>query len=158
MVRLVIDSKALHTILEKNLILEVKKMMIKSVKHAVYEDLTGYLERNQNIDRKQLLANGYIAEIDGKIEASFILDKLDSDALWLKQLYITQAEAAKLPILLETILQLARKQEAKIVFVHSHQPVVDILLEALQFKIENNQSAVPLKPVMTGNWWSYHVS
>src|SRR5699024_10805509 len=138
---------------EKNLILEVKRMMIKSVKHAVNEDLTTYLERNQNIDRQELLAIGYIVEIDGKIEASFILDELDSGALWVKQLYITQAEAAKLPVLIETILQLARKQEAKTVFVHSHQPVVDILLDALQFKIENNQSEFPLKPVMTGNWW-----
>lgn len=102
--------------------------------------------------------DGYIVEIDGEIEASFILDELDSGALWLKQLYITQTEAAKLPILLETILQLARSQEAKTVYVHSHQPVVDILLEALQFTIENNLTVFPKKPVMIGNWWSYHVS
>lgn len=137
---------------------EVKKVKIMPVKHAVYEQLVDFLERNQNIDKQLVLHNGYVVEISGRIEASFILEKLESDDLWLKQLYITQAEAAKLPVLLETILQLARKREAKTVYVHSHQPVVDILLEALKFQQEMNNKIISKNPSMTGNWWSYHVS
>ena len=133
-------------------------MKVMSVKHAIYEQLVDYLERNDNIDKRLLLHKGYVVEISGQIEASFILDELDADVLWLKQLYITQGKAAKLPVLLETILQLARKREAKLVYVHSHQPIVDILLEALKFQPEKHNKFIPETPLMTGSWWSYHVS
>ena len=133
-------------------------MKIMQVKDAVYEQLEDYLHRNENLDRQFLLKKGYVVEISGKIEASFLLDELKPGAMWLKQLYITQGEAGKLPVLLETILQLARKQEAKKVYVHSHQPVVDILLEALQFHLEKNNELFAGKPLLRGNWWSYHVS
>ncbi len=128
------------------------------VKHAVYEQLKDYLERNDNINKQLLLQKGYVVEISGQIEASFILEELDADILWLKQLYITQSKAAKLPVLLETILQLARKREAKRVYVHSHQPVVDILLEALSFQPEKQNKFIDEKSLMTGSWWSYQVS
>ena len=136
----------------------MKKMKIMPVKHAVYEQLVDYLERNDNINKQLLLQKGYVVEISGHIEASFILEELESDVLWLKQLYITQSEAAKLPVLLETILQLARKREAKLVYVHSHQPVVDILLEALSFQPEKQNKFIAEKSVMSGSWWSYQVS
>jgi len=133
-------------------------MKIMPVKHAVYEQLKDYLERNDNINKQLLLQKGYVVEISGQIEASFILEELDADILWLKQLYITQSKAAKLPVLLETILQLARKREAKRVYVHSHQPVVDILLEALSFQPEKQNKFIDEKSLMTGSWWSYQVS
>lgn len=133
-------------------------MKIMPVKHAVYEQLEDYLERNDNINKQLLLQKGYVVEISGQIEASFILEELDADILWLKQLYITQSKAAKLPVLLETILQLARKREAKRVYVHSHQPVVDILLEALSFQPEKQNKFIDEKSLMTGSWWSYQVS
>lgn len=133
-------------------------MKIMPVKHAVYEQLMDYLERNDNINKELLLQKGYVVEISGQIEASFILEELDADVLWLKQLYITQRKAAKLPVLLETILQLARKRQAKFVYVHSHQPVVDILLEALSFQPEKQNKFIAEKSLMTGSWWSYQVS
>lgn len=133
-------------------------MKIMPVKHAVYEQLVDYLERNDNINKQLLLKKGYVVEISDHIEASFILEELESDVLWLKQLYITQSEAAKLPVLLETILQLARKREAKLVYVHSHQPVVDILLEALSFQPEKQNKFIAERSVMSGSWWSYQVS
>lgn len=133
-------------------------MKVLPVKHATYEQLDDFLTRNENIDKPLLVDKGFVVEISGKIEASFILDELDSGGLWLKQLYITKSHAAKLPVLLETILQIARKQQAKAVYVHSHQPVVDILLEALEFQPEKNKLIIPESPITTGSWWSYHVS
>ena len=103
-------------------------MKIIPVKRATYEQLDEFLSRNERIDKPLLFDKGFVVEIGGQIEASFILDELDSGGCWLKQLYITQSHAAKLPVLLETILQIARKQEAGIVYVHSHQPVVDLSL------------------------------
>lgn len=133
-------------------------MKIMSVKHAVYTELEEYLARNEYIMQDALLESGYVVEISGKIEGSFLLDEIDEGTLWLKQLYITQAQAAKLPVLLETILQLARKHGAKMVYVHSHQPVVDILLEALKFQVSEKQLNIPINPSTSGSWWSYHVS
>ncbi|MHA6250668.1 GNAT family N-acetyltransferase [Oceanobacillus sp. CAU 1775] len=133
-------------------------MKIMSVKQAVYKELQDYLDRNEYISKNVLLENGYVVEISGKIEGSFVLEEIDEATLWLKQLYITQAQAAKLPALLETILQLARKRNAKSVYVHSHQPVVDILLEALKFQVTENKLSIPTKPSASGSWWSYHVS
>ncbi len=133
-------------------------MKIMPVKQATYEQLDSFLSRNQNIDKQLLVDKGFVVEIDGQIEASFILDELESGGLWLKQLYITQSHAAKLPVLLETILQIAKQQRASAVYVHSHQPVVDILLEALDFRQEKKQIKIPQNPSRAGSWWSYEVS
>lgn len=133
-------------------------MKVLPVKHATYEQLDDFLNRNATIDKPLLFDQGFVVEIDGQIEGSFILEELESGGVWLKQLYITQSHAAKLPVLLETILQIAKHQHAKAVYVHSHQPVVDILLEALHFEPEEIQFEIPEKPVTTGNWWSYYVS
>ncbi|MED4475656.1 hypothetical protein [Oceanobacillus caeni] len=89
----------------------------------------------------------------------FILDEMDEkDAYWLKQLYITRTEANKLPVLLESILTIAKSLKAKSVYVHSHQPVVDILLEALQFHPQKDASFVDKYPLKKGSWWTYNVS
>lgn len=133
-------------------------MKVMSVKHATYEQIENFLSRNENIDKSLLFEKGFVVEIQGQIEASFILEELDSGGIWLKQLYITQHHAAKLPVLLETILQIAKKKQADTVYVHSHQPVVDILLEALEFKQEKEMLPISKKPVVAGNWWCYHVS
>ncbi|MCF3942747.1 hypothetical protein [Oceanobacillus alkalisoli] len=133
-------------------------MKVMPVKHATYEQLDEFLSRNERLDKPLLFDKGFVVEIGGQIEASFILDELDSGGCWLKQLYITQSHAAKLPILLETILQIARKQEAGTVYVHSHQPVVDILLESLDFQPEKNKQIIPERPIKSGCWWSYQVS
>lgn len=133
-------------------------MKIIPVKHVEYDKLERFLDRNATLDKNLLFLNGYVVEIDGRIEGTFLLDELKPGVLWLKQLYITPKNAAKLPVLLETILQLAKHQEAKSVYVHSHQPVVDILLEALQFHPEINSDFIAEKPLPNGNWWSYQVS
>lgn len=133
-------------------------MKVMSVKHATYEQLEKFLAKNKSLDQQLLVNKGFVVELNGEIEASFTLEEVEPNRFWLKQLYITQSHAAKLPILLETILQIAKKKGAQAVYVHSHQPVVDILLEALEFKLEKNKQEIPSNLDIPGAWWSYHVS
>ncbi|MFD1852189.1 hypothetical protein [Oceanobacillus bengalensis] len=121
--------------------------------------LNEFLANNKGLDKDSLLLEGYVVAIQDKIEGCFSLQALEDEGVfWLKQLYITRAEANKLPVLVETILALAKSKQAKSVYVHSHQPVVDILLEALQFHPQRETKFVDKHPITKGNWWSYHVS
>lgn len=124
-----------------------------SKKHVAH-----FLETNDGIDKDALLDKGYVMVVDEKIEGCFIVEQVDGGFHWLKQLYITKSKANTLPFLLESILALAKKQEAKGVYVHSHQPTVDIILEALQFHPQKERVLVDKYPVTHGNWWSYSVS
>lgn len=126
--------------------------------HASKEDLASFLEKNPHIQKETFLNSGYAVEINGEIEGCFNLNQMESGVYWLKQLYITKAEAAKLPVLIESILALAKNQQAKVIHVHSHQPMVDILLEALQFHLQKEMLFKDKYPVNNGNWWSYSVS
>lgn len=122
------------------------------------EKLDYFLQSNPHMNKCSLLQKGYVVEIKGKIEGCFMLEEMEEGTYWLKQLYITQSEAAVLPVLLESILTMAKQQLAKRVYVHSHQPVVDILLEALQFHPQKERAFVNKIDQKDGNWWLYHVS
>lgn len=125
---------------------------------APKEKLDHFLKNNQNVNKESLLKLGYVVEIEEQIQGCFSLERVDDGVYWLKQLYITKAKAAKLPILLESILNLAKEQDAKKVYVHSHQPVVDVLLEALQFHPQKEENFVDNSSKQEGNWWEYNVS
>lgn len=125
---------------------------------ASKEQLDAFLEKNNDVDKDSLLRTGYVVKIQDKIEGCFILEAMGNDEFWLKRLYITKAHAAMLPVLLETILTLAKQQQAASVNVHSHQPVVDLLLEALQFHPQKEKKFVDKHPISRGNWWTYSVS
>ena len=126
--------------------------------HVSENQINQFLEKNTNVAKDSLLQLGYMVQIDDQMEGCFILEAMGEGIFWLKQLYITQAEAGKLPVLLEAILTLAKQQQAKRVYVHSHQPVVNILLEALQFHPQKEKMFVDKYNVDKGNWWAYHVS
>ncbi|MFD2044413.1 hypothetical protein ACFSTA_09360 [Ornithinibacillus salinisoli] len=111
-----------------------------------------------NIHKDSLLEDGYVVEIDQKIKGCFVLSQVNDGVFWLKQLYVAQEEAANLPVLLETIITMAKGLHAKKLFVHSHQPVVDILLDALQFHPQERDLLVDNPPRSRGNWWAYDVS
>lgn len=134
-------------------------MNIIPANKAQEEQLQEFFTRNENLDKDGLMEKGFVVEINSKIEGCFLLDQMDEkDVYWLKQLYITRTEANKLPVLIESILTIAKTMEAKRVYVHSHQPVVDILLEALQFHPQTDTSFVDKYPLKRGNWWTYNVS
>ncbi|MFD1172499.1 GNAT family N-acetyltransferase [Oceanobacillus picturae] len=117
-----------------------------------------FLEKNEGINKASLVRAGYVVEVSGEIVGCFSLETMEEGIYWLKQLYINQTNASKLPVLLEAILTLAKQQQAKSVYVHSHQPVVDILLEALQFHPQKEKMFVDKYKRDEGNWWLYHVS
>ncbi|MFC3039620.1 hypothetical protein ACFOGI_05095 [Virgibacillus xinjiangensis] len=125
---------------------------------APEDKLDSYLANNEGIQKESLLLKGYVVEIDGTIEGSFQLEEMEEGVYWLKKLYITKSEAGRLPFLLDAILKLANKKGAKQLFVHSHQPFLDLLLEALQFRPQNEHAVVDKYRATEGNWWSYSVS
>jgi len=118
--------------------------------------LEDFLKNNDQIEILPLLKTGYVVEFDDRIIGCFELAPIEENAFWLKQLYIIQNEAVKLPVLLEFILAFAKQKEAKVVYAHSAQPVTDLLLESLSFSLQTNQS-LQLKEAVKrkGHWWSY---
>lgn len=131
-------------------LVRANKVPIKQVEH--------FVETNAGLDLKSLLKSGYVMIVDEKIEGCFVLEQVDGGFYWLKQLYITKAKANTLPFLFESILVLAKEKQANGVYVHSHQPTVDIILEALQFHPQKKNAPVDKYLASQGNWWSYKVS
>ncbi|HLS20074.1 MAG TPA: hypothetical protein VK056_00240 [Bacillota bacterium] len=114
---------------------------------------------NKHLNKSLLLTDGYLVEDNEQIIGCFIIEPTERDVYWLKQLYITQKEARLLPALLEAILTLAKQKRAKKVYVFSHQPMVDIILSALQFREEKAEKILLNKEEhRNGTWWTYFVS
>lgn len=120
--------------------------------------LDDFLKNNNHINKEHLVCNGYVAMKQEEIIGCFMLEPVENNLYWLKQLYVTQASATILPVLLESILVLAKQKYAKEVYVHSHQPMVDILLEALQFHPKSTEKMKEKLPNRKGRWWAYQVS
>lgn len=122
------------------------------------EKLDKFLTANPDIEQETLYESGYVAQVNDEIIGCFILDTLHENKYWLKQLYITKSHATALPVLLESILVIAKNREAKEVYVHSHQALVDILLEALQFNPHTDDMLLNKRDETKGKWWAYQVS
>lgn len=128
------------------------------VSYVSEEDLQQFLQKNSHVDAEKLTEHGYLVKIGEEFHGCFVLDPLQEDIYWLRQLYMNQQKADRLPFLLDAILTLAARKRIKRVYVHSHQPVVDLLLEALQFHKEQENQYVDNPPGTKGKWWSYQVS
>ncbi len=137
---------------------EVKRMKIVAAYRAPIEQVEEFLHTTENVEKQGLLKDGYIVYMDDRIQGCFRLTNMEADIYWLKQLYIAKEAAASLPVLIESILQMLKGQNAKKVYVHSHQPVVDLLLEALQFYPHQTKEVTDKYPQDGGNWWAYQVS
>ncbi|MBT2215319.1 hypothetical protein KK120_05700 [Virgibacillus dakarensis] len=133
-------------------------MNLVAIKHAPKDKVEQFLDHNQDVVRDSLFKNGYVIEMDQQIEGCFILEQVDIGVYWLKQLHVTKKAAPSLPVLLESVLALAKERNARSVYVHSHQPMVDVLLEALQFHPQKENVFVDNYSADKGNWWSYNVS
>lgn len=133
-------------------------MELIPVHYVSEEELNHFLDKNDHVDPKKLAEHGYLVKIGETFEGCFVLDPLTEDVYWLRQLYINQKKADRLPFLLDAIVVLAKRKQMKMVYVHSHQPVVDLLLEALQFHKEQGNQFVDNPPRKKGRWWAYHVS
>jgi len=122
------------------------------------DELSSFLTNNQQIDRLSLLHHGYVVKNGNTIIGCFQLVSIDQGIYWLKQLYIVQDEAIKLPVLLELIIIFAKQQDAKLIYAHSEQPVTDLLLQSLSFSLQTNKIEALHELHEKGQWWSYHVS
>src|SRR5690625_221611 len=119
--------------------------------------LDEFIQHNNHIDLKALLATGYVVEHQDKIIGCFSLDEIGNDAYWLKQLYVIRHEAVKLPVIVETILTIAKDLEAKVIYAHSEQPVTDLLLESLSFSLQSKEDSIAAHSSNKGHWWTYSV-
>lgn len=133
-------------------------MKLVEANKAPKQMLANFLNHNDHLESDRLIASGYVAIKQEEIVGCFILDSVEEGLFWLKQLYITQSAAMNLPVLLEAILVLAKQKYAKEVYVHSHQPMVDILLEGLQFHRKPVDSIIKQLSDQKGTWWAYQVS
>lgn len=130
-------------------------ILAKDVSHA---RLDQFLDNNQDVDKYLLIEKGYVVQIDEKIEGCFVLDAMENGIHWLKKLHVTKNAAHALPVIVESILTIAKENLATCVYVHSQQPLVDILLESLQFRPQKDVAIVNKTAHDGGNWWAYEVS
>lgn len=122
------------------------------------EQIESFLQLADQVEKASLLQHGYVLVIDEVIKGCFIWMPVEKDIYWLKQLYIVRDAAGNLPVLLETIVQMAREKQVEKLYVQSHQPVVDILLDALQFCPQQRGIQHETQQETEGKWWAYQVS
>ncbi|WP_404455879.1 hypothetical protein LG329_08395 [Virgibacillus necropolis] len=120
--------------------------------------LDQFLLNNQDVDKDLLTEKGYVVQMDEQIEGCFVLDVVENGVHWLKKLHVTKRAAHGLPVIIESILTIAKENQATCVYVHSQQPLVDILLESLQFRPQKDAVTVNIPVHNSGNWWAYEVS
>src|SRR5699024_238410 len=101
---------------------------------------------------------GYVVEIKDKLCGCFQLEKVASEAYWLKQLYIVKKEAKQLPVLLELVLLLVKRKHGKRLYAHSKQPVTDLLLDSFSFSLQGKEGVNFPHSHSEGHWWLYNVS
>ena len=137
----------------------MKDMQLIRANEVTYDELQSFLSKNEHVNGKGLIKSGYVAFANDHIIGCFNLESSDAGtSFWLRRMYIIRKEAALLPVILEAIIQLARLQEAKQIYVKSHQPVVDLLLESLQFSPQSKRKESFEIGNNVGNIWTYSVS
>lgn len=134
-------------------------MKLIRINQIPYSSLEDFLMENPEIEGRKLLNDGFAVMKSDKMIGCFILESTDTDdSYWLKKVYITQFESKMLPVLIESILVFSKQQEAKRIYVYSHQPVVNLLLETLQFNPQKMREYMLTDESIEGNWWAYQVS
>src|SRR5699024_65547 len=137
--------------------IEVESMEIIQAIDVEKTRLEEFLHHNMHIELEKFIKEGYVVCYEDEIIGCFSLVALGNDAYWLKQLYVIQHEAIKLPRIVETILIIAKEMRAKIIYDHSEQPVTDLLLQSLSFSLQQEEKeSVPIK-CDKGHWWTYKV-
>lgn len=121
------------------------------------ERLERFLHYNIHIELAILLKDGYIVSSNEEIIGCFSLESLGNDAYWLRQLYVVQHEAIKLPRIVETVLTIAKEKQAKVIYAHSEQPVTDLLLQSLSFSLQQEQKETVPRKCDKGHWWTYSI-
>lgn len=133
-------------------------MKLIRAQQAPQSQVNQFLKQNKSIHHESLLADGYVIEVNESLIGCFVLEPLSKAVYWLKQLYIVQAEALRIPVLMEAILEIAKEAQAHKVFVNSEQKKLDLILKALQFYPQLDCEELAEQSNYAGKWWSYQVS
>jgi len=136
----------------------VKKMELIRANQVSREFLVSFLQGHEHVNEHQLLDKGYVVVKNDRLIGCFVLNEVEDDQIWLQQLYMIKEEAIKLPILIETILTLAKQQAPTTIYVNSHQSLVDIILDSLQFRQETEGIWLDGTYRSTGKWWTYPIT
>ncbi len=117
-----------------------------------------FLMNNEAINGEQLLEKGFVVEVDDAIKGCFVIEPVDQETYWLRQLYMNQEEVISLPLIIESIIQQAQARDVKKIYVNSHQQPVDDLLKSLQFYPQTAPAHVYEGIIKQGKWWVYAIN
>lgn len=132
-------------------------MKMIEARTADREKVDLFLLNNEAINAEQLLDSGFVIEINDRIAGCYVIESVDEETDWLKQLYMNQDEIFSLPLLIETIIQRSKQRGVATIYVHSHQRVVDHLLSTLHFYPQNDPVHVHHGSKAGGTWWAYTI-
>ncbi|HEY4600790.1 MAG TPA: hypothetical protein VIG73_05875 [Cerasibacillus sp.] len=118
--------------------------------------LESFIKTATSLDKGHLIKEGYVIQTNDCIKGCFILTQVSDEDYWLKQLFIHPEMTRNLPILLETIIMMTRELNGRKLYIHSHQVLLDIILDALYFeKTRDIPSALENIQKQSGKWWHY---
>lgn len=132
-------------------------MELIEAKVADQHKVQRFLMMNEDIQSEQLLEKGYVVEINEDIKGCFIIDLVDQETYWLRQLFMNQEEMFSLPLLIDSIIQHGKEKGIRSVYVHSHQQAVDKLLSTLDFHPQSAPRHIKNGIIQQGNWWVYTI-
>ncbi|HLR15255.1 MAG TPA: hypothetical protein VK144_05485 [Bacillota bacterium] len=132
-------------------------MELIEAKIADPQKVQQFLMTNESIQSEQLLKKGFVVEINKDIKGCFIIDYIDPETYWLRQLYMNQEEMFSLPLLIDSIIQHGKEKGIRSVYVHSHQQVVDELLSTLDFHSQSAPRHIKDGVIQRGKWWVYTI-
>lgn len=101
--------------------------------------------------------SSYVIRDGQTIISWFQLESIDFENYWLKKLFISQNEALKLPNVLLSIIEYAKQENARTLYVHSKQPVTDLLLSSFQFTLQLPDERYSFQDEREGNWWYFNL-
>lgn len=121
--------------------------------------LESFIKTATSLDKSHLIKEGYVIQSNDCIKGCFILTQVSDEDYWLKQLFIHPEMTRNLPVLLETIMLMTRELHGRKLYIHSHQVLLNIILEALYFR-ETDSIPQSLENIQkqSGTWWYCTIS
>lgn len=135
----------------------VEKMKLKKATAIPESELNTFIGQHDWFHQVEIINknSSYVIQDGETIISWFQLESIDEENVWLKKLFISQNEALKLPSVLHTIIEYAKSENAHTIFVHSKQPVTDLLLSSFSFSLQSPDTRFPFQEEREGNWWFY---
>jgi len=121
------------------------------------DDLNSFIAQHEElaIPRNFNEKTSYVIEENGSLISWFQLEFVAKNDVWLKKLFIIQNEALKLPTVLHAIINFANENNVLTLYVHSKQPVTDLLLSSFSFTLQTYEQLQPFQLMKEGRWWLY---